>query len=281
MSSTTEHDKPTAAESTTDTVPTDTEILPPPPSTVQEEAVAAEPEPVVEERKTASSWLNNLGFSPQLTSQLTNLSSSIIQVTSKVSAAANNLVQKSLPQRPSSPDDNAEQTPVPTKAEDGQQTGEETNEANKDLTSRRCSMHANRWSPTLSIVLGILTDLSSTVMKSAQQLKHAVEEKSLLGNFTKEHEKFLVEKRTQQRREEAAVPPWIGYVEEEEMKNQILALSKVGPVRHSPPKSKNSSVALLRKSAISFAIHRQVLTITSTWLLSIQLHWPLSTSTRT
>lgn len=74
---------------------------------------------------------------------------------------------------------------------------------------------------------GIFNELSSTVIKGAQQLKQAVEEKSLLGNFSKEHEKFLTEKRTQQRREEAAVPPWIGYVEEEETKSQILALSKV------------------------------------------------------
>jgi hypothetical protein len=73
----------------------------------------------------------------------------------------------------------------------------------------------------------MFNDLSSTVIKGAQQLKHAVEEKSILSNFTKEHEKFLTEKRTQQRREEAAVPPWVGYVEEEEMKKQILALSKV------------------------------------------------------
>jgi len=65
------------------------------------------------------------------------------------------------------------------------------------------------------------------VIKGAQQLKHAVEEKSLIGNFTKEHEKFLTEKHTLKRREEAAVPPWVGYVEEEEMKKQILALSKV------------------------------------------------------
>jgi hypothetical protein len=79
----------------------------------------------------------------------------------------------------------------------------------------------------LFLNLGIFNDLSSTVMKGAQQLKHAVEEKSLLGNFTKEHEKFLTEKRTSQRREEAAVPPWVGYIEEEEMKKQILALSKV------------------------------------------------------
>ncbi len=79
----------------------------------------------------------------------------------------------------------------------------------------------------LFINLGMFNDLSSTVIKGAQQLKHAVEEKSLIGNFTKEHEKFLTEKRTQQRREEAAVPPWVGYIEEEEMKKQILALSKV------------------------------------------------------
>lgn len=77
------------------------------------------------------------------------------------------------------------------------------------------------------ICIGIFTDLSSTVLKSAQQLKQAVEQKSILGNFTKEHEKFLIEKRTQERREEAAVPPWVGYKEEEEMKKQILALSKV------------------------------------------------------
>lgn len=65
------------------------------------------------------------------------------------------------------------------------------------------------------------------MIKSAQQLKQAVEEKSLLGNFSKEHEKFLNEKRTQQRREEAAVPPWVGYIGEEEMRKQILELSKV------------------------------------------------------
>ena len=65
------------------------------------------------------------------------------------------------------------------------------------------------------------------MVKSAQQLKHVVEDKSFLGHFTKEHDKFLTEKRSQQRREETAVPPWIGYGEEEEMKKQILALALV------------------------------------------------------
>ncbi|UJR31575.1 hypothetical protein I4U23_019062 [Adineta vaga] len=160
----------------------------------------------------ASSWFNNFGLSSNLTSQLTNISSSLMQATSKVTAAANTLVQKSLPQRPTTPNEN-EQAEEVVKTEENQQTesSSEGNTAlagiNKDLTS-------------------IFTDLSSTVMKGAQQLKHAVEEKSLIGNFTKEHEKFVTEKRTQQRREEAAVPPWVGYVEEEDMKKQILSLSK-------------------------------------------------------
>ncbi len=90
-----------------------------------------------------------------------------------------------------------------------QQPNEEQNtETNRNLTS-------------------IFTDLSSTVFKSAQNLKEVLEEKSIIGSFTKEHDKFLTEKRTQQRHEEAAVPPWVGYKEEEEMKKQILALSQV------------------------------------------------------
>jgi hypothetical protein len=123
-----------------------------------------------------SSWINNFGV-------LSNISSSILQATSKVS----NIVQQAIqPQQ--------------------QQSSNE--EKNKDFTS-------------------ILTDFSSTILNSAQKLKQVVEEKSLIGNFTKEQDKFLTEKRTQQKREEAAVPPWVGYKEEEEMKKQILALSQV------------------------------------------------------
>ncbi|CAF3581496.1 unnamed protein product [Rotaria sordida] len=166
--------------------------------------------PVVEEQhSSSSSWFNNFGLPSNLTNQLTNLSSSIMQVTSKVGEVANTLVHKTLPQRPLSPIEN-QQTDITKKDEDEEQTSEESTGIagiNKDLTS-------------------IFNDLSSTVKKGAQQLKHAVEETSLLGDFSKEHEKFVTEKRTQQRREEAAVPPWVGYVEEEEMKKQILALSK-------------------------------------------------------
>jgi len=125
-----------------------------------------------------SSWFSNFGV-------LSNISSSIIQATSKVS----NAVQKTI-----------------------QQQQQQSSETTRDLTS-------------------FLTDIGSTVLKSAQQLKQVVEEKSIIGNFTKEQDTFLTEKRAKQRVEEAAVPPWVGYKEEEEMKKQILALSQVNLIR--------------------------------------------------
>jgi hypothetical protein len=131
------------------------------------------------ESSTSSSWFSNFGV-------LSNISSSILQATSRVS----NVVQNAIQQQPNE---------------------DQNSDKNKNLTS-------------------IFTDLSSTVLKSAQQLKQVLEEKSVIGNFTKEQDKFLTEKRTQQKREESAVPPWIGYNEEEEMKKQILALSQVNQI---------------------------------------------------
>ena len=95
---------------------------------------------IVEKQQTSSSWLNSFGLSPNLTNQLTNLSSSFMEVTSKVSAAANTLVQRTLPQRPSSPNEN-EQADAATKTEDNKKIDESAEEksdaagTNKDLTS--------------------------------------------------------------------------------------------------------------------------------------------------
>lgn len=50
--------------------------------------------------------------------------------------------------------------------------------------------------------------------------------KSIIGDFTKENEKFVTDKKNQQRREEAAVPPWVGYNEEDKLKEQIMELSQ-------------------------------------------------------
>ena len=51
---------------------------------------------------------------------------------------------------------------------------------------------------------------------------------TILGDFAREQDKFISEHRDKKKQSEAAVPPWVGYNEEELMKAQILALSKVG-----------------------------------------------------
>ncbi|XP_041353883.1 synapse-associated protein 1-like isoform X3 [Gigantopelta aegis] len=65
-----------------------------------------------------------------------------------------------------------------------------------------------------------------TVADTAKQLKTSVEEKTLLGHFAKEQDKFVAEHQEKTKHQEAAVPPWVGYNEEEVMKSQILALSQ-------------------------------------------------------
>lgn len=64
-----------------------------------------------------------------------------------------------------------------------------------------------------------------TVADTAKQITKSVEEKTFFGEFTREQEKFVTEKKEKSKQSEAAVPPWVGYNEEETMKSQILALS--------------------------------------------------------
>ena len=94
-----------------------------------------------EERKSASSWFPTLTIPPNFTSQLNTFSSSFLQVTSKVSAAATTLVQKTLPQRPSTPpeDQPKEFENVETASaeveEKPTEENKETFSMSKDLTS--------------------------------------------------------------------------------------------------------------------------------------------------
>ncbi|KAF1386182.1 hypothetical protein PFLUV_G00115500 [Perca fluviatilis] len=73
--------------------------------------------------------------------------------------------------------------------------------------------------------------LSESVVETAQTLKKSVEEgkingiidKTILGDFQKEQERFVQEKKA--KTSGAAVPPWVGYNEEDTIQQQILALS--------------------------------------------------------
>uniref|UniRef100_A0A8D3AML7 Synapse-associated protein 1 n=1 Tax=Scophthalmus maximus TaxID=52904 RepID=A0A8D3AML7_SCOMX len=73
--------------------------------------------------------------------------------------------------------------------------------------------------------------ISESVVETAQTIKKTVEDgkidgiidKTFLGDFQKEQEKFVQENKS--KKSEAAVPPWVGYNEEETIQQQILALS--------------------------------------------------------
>lgn len=73
--------------------------------------------------------------------------------------------------------------------------------------------------------------ISESVTETAHTIKKSVEEgkidgiidKTIIGDFQKEQEKFVQEKSS--KKTEAAVPPWVGYNEEETIQQQILALS--------------------------------------------------------
>ncbi|XP_061091916.1 synapse-associated protein 1-like isoform X2 [Conger conger] len=73
--------------------------------------------------------------------------------------------------------------------------------------------------------------ISDSVAETAQTIKKSVEEgkidgiidKTILGDFQKEQDKFLQEKNA--KKTDAAVLPWVGYSEEETIQQQILALS--------------------------------------------------------
>ncbi|MCI4387751.1 hypothetical protein PGIGA_G00077820 [Pangasianodon gigas] len=73
--------------------------------------------------------------------------------------------------------------------------------------------------------------ITESVAETASTIKKTVEEgnidgiidKTILGDFQKEQEKFVQEKNA--KKTDAAVPPWVGYSEEETIQQQILALS--------------------------------------------------------
>ncbi|XP_028675661.1 synapse-associated protein 1-like isoform X2 [Erpetoichthys calabaricus] len=73
--------------------------------------------------------------------------------------------------------------------------------------------------------------LSTSVLEKAESLRVSVDrlavdgilDKTILGDFKKEQDKFVKEK--YQKQTTAAVPPWIGLNEDESIKQEILALS--------------------------------------------------------
>ncbi|XP_068754982.1 synapse-associated protein 1-like [Montipora capricornis] len=73
-----------------------------------------------------------------------------------------------------------------------------------------------------SFLFNFASVATNTAFKVKDSVKETMENQSIIGDFNKKQEEFL---RDRHKRKEAAVPPWVGYNEEDAMKNQILALS--------------------------------------------------------
>ncbi|XP_022292584.2 synapse-associated protein 1-like isoform X1 [Crassostrea virginica] len=130
------------------------------------------------------------------------------------------------------PSSQTEQTKEPEpKADNSSETGDKKEEDNDEESlekkledaSAAAINTAKQWG---SYLYSFSKTAGKTVVEKAKQISKEVEEKTFLGDFSKEQEKFVTEKKEKSKQAEAAVPPWVGYNEEESMKAQILALSK-------------------------------------------------------
>ncbi|KAK2717088.1 synapse-associated protein 1-like isoform X2 [Artemia franciscana] len=61
-----------------------------------------------------------------------------------------------------------------------------------------------------------------TVTEASAKIKKTVEETSLLSEFNKEQDNFV---KSKQKSTDASLPPWVGYPDEDNLKEQILSLS--------------------------------------------------------
>ncbi|KAG9348908.1 hypothetical protein JZ751_029225 [Albula glossodonta] len=113
-----------------------------------------------------------------------------------------------------------------------QETHEEVAEENEGEPAQQLLQQAKGLSGYIyNFASSATKKISHSVAETAQTIKKSVEEgkidgiidKTILGDFQKEQEKFVQEKNA--KKSDAAVPPWVGYSEEETIQQQILALS--------------------------------------------------------
>ncbi|XP_046886291.1 synapse-associated protein 1 isoform X1 [Hypomesus transpacificus] len=137
---------------------------------------------------------------------------------------------------------NTENTKLPVEVVEVEKIVQAQNEVNKQQTEQEPEQEpAPQQQPQeagkglseyiFSFASSATKKISDSVSETAQNIKKSVEDgnidgiidKTILGDFQKEQQKFVEEKKA--KKSDAAVPPWVGYSEEETIQQQILALS--------------------------------------------------------
>lgn len=95
----------------------------------------------------------------------------------------------------------------------------------KEMTKNMGNMLFSFGSNVKNTTTNLTSKVGSATVNATSSIKDAIQKKTIIGDFAKENDKFINDKKEKQRREDAAVAPWVGYNEEEKLKEQILALS--------------------------------------------------------
>lgn len=125
------------------------------------------------------------------------------------------------------PDKETEKTEEKTVVEEEKVNDEEKDDVpgiseQLEEVSAKAISSAKEWGSYFMSVGKMVTEKAAA---TAKNVKQTVEERTIIGEFEKEQEKFVSENRDRHSKSEVAVPPWVGFNEEEQMKSQILALS--------------------------------------------------------
>jgi len=122
----------------------------------------------------------------------------------------------------------------PKKAIDESEDGAAKEEENTGIEGENILGAAKEWGNflfggvkdvTMKVTSGA-ANATEAFSSGAQMLKKTVEENTILGDFNRQQEKFMEDQKETNAAQEAALPPWMGYAEDEEnLKEQILALS--------------------------------------------------------
>lgn len=127
----------------------------------------------------------------------------------------------SVKSSPATSPEAAEQTPKVD--ETGEATGNEA-AAGSAMKVKDVSHKAVESAKSIgSFLFAVANKAGRTVSETAKHLKHTVEENSILADFNREQEAFVNSKGASK---DAATAPWVGCVDEESVKQEILSLSQ-------------------------------------------------------
>ncbi|XP_065331765.1 synapse-associated protein 1 isoform X2 [Cloeon dipterum] len=217
---------------------------PQPASPIKEEKLVPEPEPVLDAEGKLMSPTKGGSKLEMLTNVKSQMSSWLGAGSGLISNAGGGLIQavksratgeEVVPDPPEHLQQPTEPAPAAPKEDDENssdtggadsepQVSENEGEEAKDGSGAAVGTKAMQGAKAFgSFFYSAVNKAGAKVSEASAKIKETVEKNTILGEFNKEQESFINSK---QKSMEAAVPPWVGYPNEEKLKEEILSLSQ-------------------------------------------------------